>query len=102
MCYFLKKIIHEGSSSPKELNMNNADIDVSNRYVLDIDDVAPRPNHFTQLTLRRPDSRRYNTQKWSFQIDGQLTCIVKNMCVQIEGDFKSNVRVGLGPSKNYR
>ncbi len=90
-------IIHEGSSSPKELHVNTTDL--SNRYVLDIDDVAPRPNHFTPLTLRHPDSRRMNTQKWSFQKDGNLCCIVQNMCVQIEGEFNRNSRVFLGPSK---
>ncbi len=93
-------VIHEGSSSPKELSMNNANIDVSNRFVLDIDDVAPRPSHFTQLTLRRPDTRRNNTQRWSFQADNQMCCLVKNMCVLIEGDFQSNARVGLGSLKN--
>jgi len=93
-------IIHEGSSPPKELHAMNSS-DLSNRYVLDIDDVAPRPNHFTLLTLRRPDSRRNNTQKWTFQSDGTLCCIVQNMCVQIEGEFKRNSRVVLGPAKAY-
>ena len=90
-------LIHEGSSPPKELMQNT---ELRNRYVLDIEDVAPQPNRCMSLTLRKPDPRRVNTQKWTFQSDGFLCCRVFNMCLQVEGDLKMKSRVVLGPSKN--
>jgi hypothetical protein len=41
-------IIHEGSSPPREHGHYN-DLDLSNRYVLDIEDMAPRPNHHISI-----------------------------------------------------
>jgi len=92
-------LVHEGSSPPKEITQNNAEL-VGNRYVLDIEDVAPQPNRCMPLTLRRPDSRRHNTQKWSFHADGLLCCRVLNMCLQIEGSLVQKARVVLGPARN--
>ena len=91
-------LVHEGSSPPKELE-RSAQFDTSNRYVLDINDVAPRPNHYTPLTLRKPDLRRNNTQRWTLHKDGFLCCRVRNMCLQVEGEFKPNATVVLGPMK---
>ena len=90
-------LIHEGSSPPRELDQNRQ-FDLENRYVLDIEDVAPRPNHQIPLTLRLPDSRRRNTQCWAFDIDGYLRCKVLNMCLQIKGEFNRNSAVVLGPN----
>ncbi len=92
-------LVHEGSSPPKEITQNNAE-QVANRYVLDIEDVAPQPNRCMPLTLRKPDSRRYNTQKWSFHADGFVCCRVLNMCLQIDGNLVEKARVVLGPAKN--
>lgn len=90
-------LVHEGSSPPRDLMQNT---DISKMFVLDIEDVAPQPNRFMSLTLSKPDSRRYNTQKWSFQSNGLLCCRVLNMCLQIDGELTKMARVVLGPSKN--
>lgn len=92
-------LVHEGSSPPKELMHTTG---MSNQYVLDIEDVAPQPNRSMMLTLRKPDQRRFNTQKWQFnrQDNGLLCCRVFNMCLQIDGELKRMARVVLGPTKN--
>lgn len=96
-------LIHEGSSSPRELQTGlYSPLDMSNIYVLDIEDAAPRPNHLIQLTLRRPDMRRKNTQKWLFDKAGYLTCNVRNMCLQVIGEFKRHAKVVLGPLSDYQ
>ena len=89
-------LVHEGSSAPNEFNFNAA-LNIANRYVLDIEDIAPQPNKMLALTLCRPDIRRNNTQKWTFTEDGYLCCKIKNMCLQIDGEFSENARVALGP-----
>ena len=89
-------LVHEGSSPPNEFNVNAA-LNIANRYVLDIEEIAPQPNRMLALTLSKPDSRRFNSQKWSFTEDGYLCCKIKNMCLQIEGEFNENARVVLGP-----
>jgi hypothetical protein len=95
-------IVHEGSSAPKEL-LPNSVLDLNNRYVLDIEDMAPQPNRMLPLTLRRPDPRRTNTQRWSFNKDGQLVCRVLNMCIQVSNvsssdELRPHLQVVLGPS----
>jgi len=55
-------LAHEGSSPPKELMQTTG---ISSQYVLDIEDVAPQPNRAMALTLRKPDPRRVNTQRWA-------------------------------------
>lgn len=92
-------LIHEGSSPPRELK---APLDMSTRYVLDIEDAAPRPNHLIPLTLRRPDLRRKNTQRWFFDKAGLLMCNVRNMCLQVKGELKRHALVVLGPQSDYQ
>ena len=90
-------LIHEGSSPPRELDKTHLMLNLENRYVLDIEDCAPRPNCQIPLILRIPDSRRKNTQSWTFDKDGVLRCKVLNMSVQIRGDFKRTAPVVLAP-----
>ena len=107
-------IVHEGSSPPIEpmaaarnhaAHYNTSELmNMSNRYVLDIEDMAARPNHNMPLTLRLPDLRRKNTQTWTFVNGGAsglgvglLCCKVPNMCLQI-AEMRGNARVYLGPA----
>lgn len=89
-------LVHEGSSAPNEFKLNSA-LDLSNRYVLDIDDIAPQPHRKMPLTLRKPDPKRFNTQKWTFSKDDLFCCKVINMCLQIDGNMDDGSRVVLGP-----
>lgn len=94
-------LVHEGSSPPRDLDSSTAAS--ATRYVLDIEDSAPRPNHLIALTLRRPDLRRKNTQTWTFDEQmGLLRCNVKNMCLQVYGEFKRYAKVVLGPQNDYQ
>ena len=93
-------LLHEGSSPPRELELD-AQLDLAHCYVLDIEEVAPRPGHFISLTLRRPDMRRRNTQKWTFDTNGFLCCNVRNMCLQVQGEFKRLAKIVLGPINDY-
>ena len=43
-------LVHEGSSPPRELAFDST-VDLSDRYVLDIDDVAPQPNRLLKFGL---------------------------------------------------
>ena len=95
-------LIHEGSSPPRELEKTHLMLDLENRYVLDIEDCAPRPNYLIPLVLRLPDSRRKNTQSWTFDKDGFLRCKVLNMSVQLKGEFQRNTPVVLGPNNLTR
>lgn len=96
-------LIHEGSSPPRDFHAGfELPLDMSTRYVLDIEDAAPRPNHLIPLTLRRPDMRRKNTQKWYFDKAGYLACNVRNMCLQVHGEFKRHAKVVLGPQSDYQ
>jgi hypothetical protein len=91
-------LMHEGSSPPRELEMD-AQLDLSNCYVLDIEEVAPRPGYFIPLTLRRPDLRRKSTQLWTFDTNGHLCCNVRNMCLQVQGEMRRTAKIVLGPIK---
>lgn len=108
-------LIHEGSSPPRDLPSSQAAADLAadmangaaggggTRYVLDIEEAAPRPNHLIQLTLRRPDMRRKNTQLWLFDDKASLlVCNVRNMCLQVYGEFKRYAKVVLGPQSDYQ
>lgn len=95
-------LVHEGSSAPRELDHDPNNVDLSTRYVLDIEDMAPRPNHLIPLTLRKIDLRRKNTQKWNFDRQGMLCCNVRNMCLQVYGEFKRYAGVVLGPTSDYQ
>lgn len=93
-------LLHEGSSPPRELEMDTQ-LDLSSCYVLDIEEVAVRPGHFMPLTIRRPDMRRKNFQKWTFDHNGYLCCNVRNMCLQVPtGELRRMAKVMLGPINN--
>ncbi|RMZ96835.1 vacuolar sorting-associated 13D isoform X2 [Brachionus plicatilis] len=87
-------LVHVMSSPPKEMG---ALLDLATSYVLDIEEIAPRPQSFMSLSLSRPDPRRRNTQCWLFEPNGKLCCNVKNMCLQVIGDLKHKAEVVLGP-----
>jgi hypothetical protein len=89
-------LMHEGSSPPRELDMD-AGVEMANCYVLDIEEVAPRPGHLIALSVRRPDMRRKSTQRWTFDSNGYLCCNVKNMCLQVHGELRRMAKVVLGP-----
>lgn len=96
-------LIHEGSSPPRDLEKElKSPLDMSTRYVLDIEDAAPRPNHLIPLTLRRADLRRKNTQRWFFDKTGLLMCNVRNMCLQVKGELRRHALVVLGPQSDYQ
>ena len=88
-------LVHVMSSPPREMG---APLDLATSYVLDVEEIAPRPKQFMTLSLNRPDPCRQNTQRWFFDSDGRLCCNVKDMCLQVIGELKqkSEVMLGLG------
>nr|XP_037268534.1 LOW QUALITY PROTEIN: vacuolar protein sorting-associated protein 13D-like [Rhipicephalus microplus] len=88
---------HEGSSTPREPRPS---AEPGRMLVLDIAGLGPEPKKYTELMLRKPDSRRRLTQTWQFSSDGRLCCQLPGMYVQPRDGFHGLRRgndVVLGP-----
>ena len=86
-----KRLIHEGSTPPRDLrryvSVEGKDFIEQEDYcsatttvkssvlmVLDIDDLAPRPDKLISLVVRKWDAKRNMTQSWNFTKRGRLEC----------------------------
>ncbi|XP_014665863.1 PREDICTED: vacuolar protein sorting-associated protein 13D-like [Priapulus caudatus] len=76
---------HEGTSEPRDPRRPVAQ---RQSLVLDIDAMAPQPDSYARLMLRKPDERRRRTQTWSFTEDGRLCCpALPGLFVQVRSDI---------------
>ncbi|XP_059165407.1 intermembrane lipid transfer protein VPS13D-like [Physella acuta] len=94
---------HEGSMPPRDPKNPNSNAEPG--LVLDIADLAPRPDQCVPLVLKKPDVRRKSTQTWRFTKDGLLCCQAGSMCVQAVGGVKGlqeGAIVVLGPGPDVK
>ncbi|CAF0952993.1 unnamed protein product [Adineta steineri] len=93
-------LIHIGSLSIQD-GTKKKDFfdDLRHTFVLDIQD--PLDNNltesFTQLTVKRYDPKRLQTQSWQFTDSGYLCLKDTHLCVQIFGELKEKSDIVLGP-----
>lgn len=88
--------IHDGNKKKEPID------DIRQAFVLDIQDSSDTDlisltTRFSQLTVRRYDPKRIQTQLWQFIDPGYLCIKDTRMCVQIFGELKENSDVILGP-----
>jgi hypothetical protein len=89
--------IHDGNKKKEIFD------DLRQALVLDIQDLSDNDlirltTRFSQLTVRRYDSKRLQTQSWQFIDHGYLCMKDTRMCVQVFGELMENSDVFLGPA----
>jgi len=98
-----RRILHEGSSPPKDPRKSSQLKLDKNSFVLDISAHCPMPGHYSTLVLRKADTKRSLTQFWHFSKDGRLTSEYPDLYVQPKGGFLGlaiGKEVVLGPTQS--
>lgn len=90
-----RRLLHEGSSPPRDPRKNSIVKGNSIEFALDIESQFPLPNEYSNLCIRPADNKRGLTQYWNFTKDGRLCCEHPNLFVQPRDGF-SGLKISNG------